>query len=55
MMRGGHYERDEGTGEDHWVSNNHKYWWKNDRGAIFGNDTGTPPLHQGNVHALTRP
>jgi hypothetical protein len=52
MMRGGHYERDDRTGEDHWVGNNHKYWWKNDQDVIVGNDTGQPPYDNGNWHPL---
>lgn len=54
MMREGHYERDERTGEQHWVGNNHQYWWKNDRGDIVGNSTGSPPADHHNWYGLSR-
>jgi len=54
MMREGHYEQDERTGEQHWVGNNHPYWWKNDRGDIVGNSTGQPPANGDNWHDLRR-
>lgn len=54
MMRDGHYEQDERTGEQHWVGNDHPYWWKNDRGDIVGNSTGQPPANGDNWHDLRR-
>lgn len=52
MMRGGHYENDDRTGEQHWVGNDHKYWWKNDRGEIAGNNTGQPPVNGDNWYGM---
>lgn len=52
MMRGGHYRRDERTGEEHWVGNNHEAWWKNDRGEIVGSNTGAPPANNQNWYPL---
>jgi hypothetical protein len=52
MMRGGHYEDDERTGEQHWVGNNHTSWWKNQQGEIVGNDTGQAPVGPDAWHLL---
>ena len=52
MMRGGHYERDDRTGDRHWVGNDHRYWFKNDRGILVGNNTGQPPSNHDNWHRM---
>jgi hypothetical protein len=54
MMRGGHYEQDDRTGDQHWVGNNHQHWWKNDRGEIHGNNTGQAPANGDNWYGLHR-
>lgn len=54
MMRGGHYENDDRTGERHWVGNDYQYWWKNDQGHLTGNNTGQPPADHGNWYPIRR-
>ncbi len=54
MMREGHYEHNEETGEEYWVGNNDRYWWTDDRGDVVGNNTGAPPANDENWHVLTR-
>jgi hypothetical protein len=51
MMRGGHYEHDDRTGERYWVNNDYRHWFKNDRGILVGNNTGQPPDTQHNWYA----
>jgi hypothetical protein len=52
-MRGGQYGQDPLTGDNHWITNDHNYWFVDTQGHVVGNDTGDVPTYQGNWRQLT--